>query len=114
MINSMAFAPGEKSAMMELLNCLTHMEIDGYNEIRISNDGYCDIVEWERIPYDHAYGGQFVYVDEEHEVFRELSFPDKHYEYVRDCEVRDSIEEWISQNPGWSYNYLTNTWEKEK
>ena len=52
--------------LLKLLMDFNERAEDRYMEIHITSDGNCTIVEWDCVPYDHSYGGQFVYqVDEE-------------------------------------------------
>ena len=107
--NSQSFTPEEVSKGMVnelvgfLLNQNTQLE-GSYNEIRITSDGYCTIVEWATVPYDGEWGGKFQFIDVDHEVFKEVIFPDNHYEYLRDNEEEEAIKEWLEENPGWKKN----------
>ncbi len=89
-----------------------------YNDIHITTDGYCTIIEWESVPYNHEYGGSFKYVGEEEVVMLEKLFPDNHYELCYDEEdYQEKLAEWLKENPGWvknSYGIWTNEIENEK
>ena len=68
-MNSMAFPPEEKENMKKLLKFLVedYDSEEYYNEVHITTDGYCTIVEWDTVPYDRSFGGKFEYVDVDHE-----------------------------------------------
>ena len=68
--NCMAFIPEEvdKGMVIDLINYLldaNKKSIDHFNEIHISTDSYCTIVEWIWKPLDNSYGGEFQFVDED-------------------------------------------------
>ena len=111
----MAFAPEEKENMKKLLKFLVedYDSEDYYNEVHITSDGYCTIVEWELVTYDGLLGGKFEYVDGEHEVLKQLIFPDNHYEYVLDDDEEKVLEEWLKDNPGYKKNSY-GSWYKEE
>ena len=100
-MNSMAFAPEEKENMKKLLKFLIedYDSEEYYNEVHVTTDGYCTIIEWDTVPYDGGFGGKFEYVDENHEVLKIVHFPDHHYEYVLDCDEKKVMEEWLKENP---------------
>lgn len=99
----MAFTPENKENMKKLLKFLVedYDSKEYYNEVHITNDGYCTIIEWDNVPFDGTYGGTFRYVDEEHDVLKEVEFPDGHYEYLPDRDEEWVIKEWLEDNPGW-------------
>ena len=79
--NSMSFIPEEvkQGLHMKLIKYLLDYNKDceqHYNDIHINNDGYWLIVEWASIPYDHAWGGSFQYVDFDEVVMHEVHLPD--------------------------------------
>ena len=43
-----------------------------YCDIHITTDGYCTIIEWENVPYNHQWGGKFVHLSEDEEVYKEI------------------------------------------
>ena len=65
-MNSMAFTPEEKENLKKLIKFLVedYDSDEYYNEIHITTDGYCTIVEWDTIPYDGSFGGRIEYVDD--------------------------------------------------
>ena len=108
-MNRKAFVPEEvkKGLLKDLLDYLLNYNLkskDYYNEIHITTDGYCTIVEWEDVPYDKGWGGTFQYIDESHVVMKEVMFPDNHSEYLFDEEEQEAIDEWLKENPGWKQN----------
>ena len=115
-MNSMAFAPEEKENMKKLLKFLVedYDSEDYYNEVHITSDGYCTIVEWELVTYDGSLGGKFEYVDEDHEVLKQLIFPDNHYEYVLDCDEEKVLEEWLKEHPEYVKNEYGRWVNKEE
>ena len=65
--NKMTFTPQEveEGLHKDLLNYLIDYGTKGersYNEIHITTDGYCLIVCWEQVPYNHDFGGVFVHI----------------------------------------------------
>ena len=64
--NSMAFTPKEveKGLHLGLLSFLLDYNSkseDHYNDIHITTDGYCTIIEWSHNPFSDEWGGKFVY-----------------------------------------------------
>lgn len=113
--NEMVYTPEEveKGLHLDLISTLlkhNSCTYDYYNDIHITTDGYCTIVEWEHLPHGGEYGGKFVYVGEDETVVKILEFPDKHIEYVdekyEDCD--EMIKEWLEKNPGWSLDTYGN------
>lgn len=106
--NSVAFTPEEvkkglhTNLIYYLLSFNSESESDEYYEIHITSDGYCTIVEFEKIPYDHSFGGTFEYVDSDHRVMKEYIFPDNSIQYLgSDEEFNEVLEDWLKDNPGW-------------
>lgn len=101
--NSMYFKHLEDAlAMVKKLCELSLSEDDLYSDIHIYENETAFIVEWEQIPYDHAYGGTFKYVDEDEEVMLYRTFPDNHGEYFSsEEEFQEALTEWLKENPGW-------------
>ena len=89
-----------------------------YNDIHLTTDGYCTIIEWETIPYNHEYGGSFKYVGEDEVIMLERRFPDNHTELCYDEEdYKERLDEFLKENPGWvktHYGTWTNEIENEK
>ena len=116
--NSASFAPEEvkKGLHLDLLQYLlsyNEKSEKNYNDIHITTDGYCVIIEWDQIPYDHSYGGTFQYVDStECRVMRDVAMPDGTYELIDANEDPDIyINDWLKDNPGWakdSYGHWYN------
>lgn len=102
-MNSISFTPQqvERKLHLKLLEYFDEFNQDNdsrYVEVHIMNDGFCTIIEWEVVPYNHEYGGQFKYVDEEHEVVKQVIFPDNHYEYLPDGEVDEYLNQWKEEH----------------
>ena len=122
-MNTQAFTPEEqqKGLHYKLIEFLMKQNEDMekcYNEIHITSDGYCIIVEWDKVPYSREYGGTFQYIDEDHVVMKEVRLPDGHYEYAFNEEDEKEIwDTFLKGNPGWvktSYGTWTNEIENEK
>ena len=102
--NYQAFTPEEveKGLHYDLLNYLllynTKSE-SNYNEIHITSDGYCTVIEWDNIPYSKEWGGKFEYVAEDEVVAKEFMFPDNHYELIYPDDEEDILREWLKDNP---------------
>ena len=120
--NYQSFTPEEveQGFHLEFLNTLLNynkVSKDHYNDIHLTTDGYCTIIEWETIPYNHEYGGSFKYVGEDEVIMLERHFPDNHTELCYDEEdYQEKLAEWLKENPGWvktSYGTWTNEIENE-
>lgn len=97
--NSVAFSPEEveKGLHMDLIKYLTNYnaarESDDYYEIHITSDGFCMMIEFEKVPYDRRYGGRFEFVDEDEAVMKEYKMSDGSYQWFqsedeyRECEL---------------------------
>ena len=120
-MNTQSFTPEQvkKGLMVGFLQQLIKLQTEICNnnksmEILITTDGYCTIIEWD----DCQDGEHFKFIDSEHEIVKELRFPDNHCEYVFDEEnEKDVWDEWIKNNPGWvktPYGNWTNEIENEK
>ena len=120
--NYQSFTPeeAEQGLHLEFLNTLLNynkVSKDHYNDIHLTTDGYCTIIEWETIPYNHEYGGSFKYVGEDEVIMLERHFPDNHTELCYNEEdYQEKLAEWLKENPGWvktSYGTWTNEIENE-
>lgn len=98
-MNQMAFTPEEvkKGLYLKLLNYLIEFNTESEHrvDIRIWNDGYCTVVDWDF----NIEGEQFEWVDTEHVVLKEVIFPDNHIEYMHDDEEHDALVEFLKDNP---------------
>jgi len=117
-INSTAFTPEEvaKGLHLKLIKHLLEesTELEGsYNDIHITSDGYCIIIEWKQMDYEYDAGCGFKFIDEEHEVLKRVVFPDNHYEYLYDDEEKDALDDWLRENPGWKQTQYGH-WYKEE
>lgn len=73
-----------------------------YYDIHITSDGYCSIVQWVSVPYnDEHYNGEFVFKDEDEYIMKEVILPDNSIEYVFPGDEKETIKEWLENNPGW-------------
>lgn len=116
--NSTAFTPAEveKGLHLKLIKHLLEESAeleDSYNDIHITTDGYCTIIEWEQVPFNEEWGGHFRYVAEDEVVMKEVIFPDNHTEYLFPNEVEDALKEWHKENPGWVQSEY-GRWYNEK
>ena len=105
--NSQSFTPEEvaKGLHLELLKTLMSLSSKSdrhYNDIHITTDGYCTMVEWSSVPYSHEYGGTFQFVDEDHSVMYQGQFPDNHYEYYfSKKDYEEELKDWLKKHPDW-------------
>ena len=111
----------EQGLHLEFLNTLLNynkVSKTHYNDIHLTTDGYCTIIEWETIPYNHEYGGSFKYVGEDEVIMLERHFPDNHTELCYNEEdYKERLDEFLKENPGWvetSCGTWTNEIENEK
>lgn len=107
--NYMAFTPEEteKGLANDLITYLLKFNKESesyYNDIHITTDSYCTIVEWETVPYDHCFGGKFEYIDEDEEVVKNLELPDGHIEFVPVKDADNYLADWLTDHPEWTKN----------
>lgn len=110
---------GEMTEFISLLTKQSYGKGNRYNDIHIKIEDYGAFsVEWVEVPWSHAYGGSFTYVDEGQVVMTEYTFPDNHSELCYDeDDYKERLEEFLKENPGWvktSYGTWTNEIENEK
>lgn len=115
--NSMAFVPEdvELGLHKELIDYLINYgqkSESHFNEVHITTDGYCLIVNWICRSYEESYGGRFDFVDEDEEVLKEVDFPDGHFEYIERGRVQEAIDEWLKENKGYAKDRY-GRWYKE-
>ena len=102
--NETSFAPEEveKGLHLDLLNTLFKFNRDSdkcYNDIHITSDGYCLIVEWVQRDYDEQWGeGRFDFVRGDQRIVNEVYFPDGHYEYLLPETTEGLVNEWLEEN----------------
>ena len=102
--NSKAFTPEEVSEGLHLdlikyLLDYNSASDDYYEDIHITSDGYCTIVEWCDVCLDKDISsGQFEFVGEDQYILTDIRFPDKHHEYLFDEEIEERAREWLEQN----------------
>jgi hypothetical protein len=115
--NSQAFTPEEvkKGLHLDLINYLIdyNSKADGYfNDIHITTDGYCTLIEWVQESYKEACTGfEFVGCDEE--VMKIVHFPDNSYGYAsNEDEANDMIMLWIHENPDWKKDEYGHWYQK--
>ena len=111
--NSMAFTPEESKAAAELLNTLMRFNTlskEHYNDIHVTTDGYCTIIEWVCVPYSHEWGGKFDYIDEEHYPLYAYEMPSGITEYfANEHEYELALIEFLRKNP--DYYWDNNAWK---
>jgi len=123
--NYQAFTPEEvkKGLHLDLLNYLldhNRKNDTQYYDIHITTDGYCTIIEWVDVNYNHDYGteGKFRFVPCDGVIMLERSFPDGHYDYFEsDAEFNEKLDSWLKEHPGWvkgPYGNWTNETENER
>lgn len=123
-INQQSFTPEEvkKGLHLDLIKHLldyNEKSKDHYNEIMITTDGYCTIIEWVNLPYNKDWGGHYEYINEDagEHVMVEYRFPDGSYVDIEPGTEKEVLEDWLEDNPGWektSYGVWHNKLEEEK
>ena len=109
--NSMAFTPEEVKAglFQKFLNTLIHYNTNSeqhYCDIHITTDGYCTILEWENVPYNHEWGGSFQYVGFDEVVMHEVQLPDGHYALSRNEEEDvEIINDFLNEHSNYGYDW---------
>ena len=112
--NSMSFTPEEvkQGLHTKLIKYLLDYNKDceqHYNDIHITTDGYCLIVEWASIPYDHAWGGSFQYVDFDEVIMHEVHLPDGSSVLSRNEEEdAEIIQDFLNKNSEYKYDWITH------
>ena len=110
--NSQTFTPEEtkKGLHLDLIKYLLDYNQKSdthYNDIHITTDGSCIIVEWECVPYSREYGGRFEHLEKDETKMKEMVFPDNHSEFVFPEEEKDRLTEWLKTNPDYVLNPTT-------
>lgn len=108
--NEMAFTPEEvdKGMHLKLLSYLLSYSTDSessYNDIHITTDGYCTIIQWVVVSLDNMDAPRFKFVDYDEFIMRELDLPDKSIEYVFPDEYDSRLKEWCEEHPNYKKNY---------
>ena len=97
--NYQVFIPEEKEKCLKFIGVLIEMN----QEIRISNDGYCTIVEWiDNTAEDDM--ERFAFLDYDMGTYTAVKLPDNSYVNVFDFEDKtedEVINEWLKDNPRW-------------
>lgn len=97
--NYQAFTPEEKEQCLKFIGVLMEMN----QEMRISNDGYCTIVEWiDNTAEDDM--ERFAFLDYDMGTYTAVKLPDRSYVNVFDFEDKtedEVINEWLKDNPRW-------------
>ena len=81
-----------------------------YNDIRIAPlDCGAVQVEWEEINFKHKNEeGEFVFVDSDHAVLKEIILPDESSRYIFDDEDENQIiKDWLKEHPTWKRSKTT-------
>lgn len=117
-VNSIIFTPDEikNNLHLDFLNYLLRYNEkakDCFFDIHITTDSHCTIIEFARVDYrDSNYEG-FVYLDNEHHLLRQITFPDNHYEYFSDDEVEKVLNDWLKDHPEWGLDEFGNWYNKK-
>lgn len=121
--NYQSFIPEEvkKGAVKKLINYLLSASDDlegSYNDIHITSDGYCTIVEWNDVSFEHEDDcGKFKFVDYDEVIMKDVEFPDGHYETLYPEDVEEKLREWHQEHPTWKmgeYGHWYDTVEQHK
>lgn len=91
--NKEQVANGELIEFLNVLMKQCYGAGENYNDIHIyPADCEAFVIEWDNIPWDHSYGGQFKYVDEDQVVLKEYLMPDNTFGYfVNDEEYKQFL-----------------------
>ena len=88
-----------------------------FNDIHIKQ---CDfnyvVLEWEKISYPKDCISGFCFLEEGEYIYKEVYFPDGHYEEVPKGQEEEVLKTWHQEHPEWvltSYGTWTNTKENE-
>lgn len=117
--NSQAFTPEEvkKGLHLDLIKYLIDYNMksqDYFNEIHITNDGYCTIVNWLHDSYSEKVE-EFRYISYDEEVMIRVELPDKSYQYVfTKEEAKETLDNWLKENPSWKQNEYGNWYNTEE
>lgn len=106
--NSQAFTPEEvkQGLHIKLINTLLDYNVNSethYNDIHITSDGYCMIVEWVNNGYEYGYS-KYQLLSEDDYIYTRVDFPDGHYDYVPSDEKDIVLQQWINNHPEWKQN----------
>lgn len=97
--NYQAFTPEKREQCLKFIGVLMEMN----QEIRISNDGYCTVVEWiDNTAEDDM--ERFAFLDYDMGTYTAVKLPDRSYVNVFDFENKtedEVINEWLKDNPRW-------------
>ncbi len=104
-INQQSFTPEEvkKGMHLDLIKYLldyNEKSKDHYNEIMITTDGYCTIIEWVNLPYDKDFGGHYEYINEDdgEHIMIEYKLPDNSYIDIEPGTEKEVLEDWLKDN----------------
>lgn len=107
--NSQAFIPEEveKGYHLDLIKHLLDYNRKSekfYNEIHITTDGYCTIVEWITNSFEYK-DEEFKFVGYDEEVLIQVVYPDKSLTYAHTREEADDLLKlWLQEHPSWKQN----------
>ena len=115
--NYMTFTPEEVEAglfqkLVDFFMFYNKTAKEHYIDFHITTDGYCTIVEWDEVPYNHQWGGQFKYVGFDGHVMHEVELPGGQCVLSEnEQEDREIIESYMHDNPGYTYDWVYQTWK---
>ena len=95
-LNSMVFTPEEVERGMvdDLLKYLIDYNTkseERFNEIMITSDSYCTIVNWINVPIERDYGGRFEFLRDDECIAKEVILPDNSSHIVMSKEEEDGL-----------------------
>lgn len=104
-LNSQVFTPEDckKGLDIELLKTLLHISDaldEAFLDIHIKSDGYCRIIEWDKVYFDSGFeNSKFEYLQADELVMKELYLPDGTYTYVDRGEEEEYLANWLQEHP---------------
>lgn len=118
--NTQAFVPEEVeqglfNKLIEYFLFYNKTSQEHYIDFHVTTDGYCTIVDWIEVPYNHEWGGSFEYVQVDEYVMHDLELPDGTYmRSTNEIEDKEIIDDFIANNPDYEYDWALKKWIKKQ